>query len=138
MGRKTNADEAAKLAEQVKMQAAKEAEIQKEVESSIRARFSDYDAWKQQYAPRKLNVLVVEDKVAVLRPIGANEIGMYTILIATSEAEGGGLAQATRYLMNELWLDGDVELIDDEEYFISSMLQIKNIVELKKSAFYKF
>lgn len=91
-------------------------------------------AWKKQYAPRKLNVIDVETLVAVLRPIGATEVANYSMMVANPEM---GLEKATRYLMEELWIDGDRRLLDDEEFFISSMLQVQNVIELKKSSFYR-
>ncbi len=87
--------------------------------------------WKEQYAPRQLSVIEVEDKVAVLRPVGANEVATYTMTVAGD----GGLETASRYLLEELWLGGDDELRNDEEYFISAMLAVQQTIELKKSSF---
>jgi hypothetical protein len=90
--------------------------------------------WEKAYHPRKLNVIEVEDKIAVLRPIGAKEISGYSMALVDPTK---GLDVATEYLLEELWLDGDNEIRDDEEYFISSMLQLQNVVETKKSRFTK-
>jgi len=88
------------------------------------------EKWQKQYLPRKINVIEVEDKIAVLRPICATEIANYSMLVANPEE---GLETATRYLFEELWIDGDKEMVDDEEYFISAMLQIEQVINLKKS-----
>lgn len=91
-------------------------------------------AWKKDYAPRKLNVIEVEDKICLLRPIGATEVSQFSMMVANPEV---GLEKACEYLIAELWIDGDMELQNDEEYFISAMTQIQNTIELKKSNFYR-
>jgi len=107
------------------------AELQTMLEERFGARYQEL---KKQYAPRKLNVVVVEDKVALLRPIGAAEVSTFSMMTVNPDL---GLDKASEYLINELWLDGDMEIVNDEEYFISAMLQLQNVVELKKSSFYK-
>lgn len=97
-------------------------------------RFPDFPKWEKEYAPRKLNVIEVEDKYAVLRPIGAEEIGQYTVALVDPER---GMVVATRYILEELWLGGDDVIRDDEEYFIAAMIQSQYIVETKKSRFTK-
>lgn len=105
------------------------------VKDLLAKRFGDekVDSWKKQFAPRKIAVIAVEDKVAVLKPITASEIGQYSMMMA--DAENGGLDVASRYILNALWLDGDDCLRDDEEYFMSAMLQVQNTIEVKKSLF---
>ena len=111
--------------------AAQRAAMETQLQERFGAKFTE---WKNQYAPRQLNVVVVEEKLAVLRPIGASEVATFSMMVANPEM---GLDKATDYLLNELWLDGDTELINDEDYFISAMLQLQNVVELKKSNFYR-
>lgn len=91
------------------------------------------EGWQKQYAPRKLNVIEVEGKLAVLRPIGVAEIGNYTMMTVNTEL---GIAKANEYLLNELWIDGDSEILGNEEYLIAAILQVQNSLELKKSSFY--
>lgn len=108
------------------------------VETSLKdliiARFGEevFKKWKQEFK-RELNIIKVEDKLAVLRPIGAKEIALFSGMVAGDE----GLDKASEYLLNELWLDGDEELFNDEEYFISAMLQLQRTLQVKKSSFYK-
>lgn len=90
------------------------------------------DGWVKQFAPRQLSVIEVEDKIAVLRPIKANELSQYGN-IAGNES----LDKAARYLLAELWLAGDDAILEEEEYFMTAMLQVQNTIELKKSTFAK-
>lgn len=90
--------------------------------------------WREVYSPRSVSVITVEDKHAVLRPLTATELARYSVLTADSTA---GLDIASRYLLEELWLDGDAELKDNEEYFMAAMLQLQYAIELKKSGYMK-
>lgn len=108
-----------------------------DIEKILAKRFGQekVDELRKAYPGRKLNVIMVEDKVAVLRPVTARELSDFTITMA--DTEKGGLDVACRNLLDTLWIGGDEEIRDNEEYFMSSMIQIQNCVELKKSAFYK-
>jgi hypothetical protein len=90
--------------------------------------------WEKEYAPRKLNIIEVEDKICVLRPVTATEVSEFSMMVANSEI---GLEKSCRYLIGELWIDGDMVIQDDEDYFISAMLQVQRAIELKKSNFYR-
>jgi hypothetical protein len=121
-------------AEQAQKEQAEKAALL-ELENQLTEKFgAKYQELKKQYAPRKLNVIKVEDKIALLRPVGAAEVSTFSMMTVNPEM---GLDKASEYLLNELWLEGDDVIINDEEYFISAMLQLQNVVELKKSSFYK-
>ena len=89
---------------------------------------------KAQFPGRKLNVIAVEDKVALLQPMTAKALSNYTQMVVDPK---GGLDTAAKCLMDELWIGGDEAIRDDEEYFISAMMEIQNIIEIKKSSFGK-
>lgn len=111
----------------------KPTEEQAQLIAILTARFGkSVEEWKKEYAPRKLNIIEVEDKIAVLRPIGAKEVGNYSVMLVD---ETKGVDVAIRYLLEELWLDGDNDLRDNEEYFISAMLQLQNLIQVKTSRF---
>jgi hypothetical protein len=105
------------------------------IEHILEVRFGKerVDAWKKQFAPRLLNVFVIEDKVAVLQPVTASAMATY----GTAFAQGNGIDVATSRLMDELWLDGDDCMRNDDEYFAPLMLQMENAMVLKKSTFYR-
>ena len=89
---------------------------------------------KSQFNGRKLNIIAVEDKMAVLMPLTAKALSNYTRRIMEPD---GGIDIAAKELINELWVAGDDVIRDDEDYFISAMMEIQNIIELKKSSFTK-
>jgi hypothetical protein len=117
-------------------QRVKEQEVAQQliIEEKVRERFPKFDDWKKEHAPRKLSVIVVDDKMAILRPIGASEVATFSMMMVNPEL---GLDKASEFLLAELWIDGDEDIRSDEEYFISAMLQLQNIIELKKSNFYR-
>lgn len=95
---------------------------------------SKLDEVKALYNGRTINVIAVEDKVVLLGPLTAKALGNYTRSVIDPDK---GLDVASKELINELWIIGDDELRDDDNYFISAMMELQNIVELKKSSFGK-
>ena len=90
---------------------------------------------KARFHGRKLNIIVVEDKICVLMPLTSKALSNYTRMMIDSD---GGLDTAAKQLLDELWLGGDEEIRDDEEYFIAAMTEIQNLIEVKKSGFGKY
>jgi len=88
--------------------------------------------WKSEFGGRELIYLKVEDKLAVLRPPTAEDLGDYLTAIGTN-----GMAKAVVLVVEQLWIDGDFELIENEDMFIAVFLQINNILEGKKGEFFR-
>ncbi|PQL95200.1 hypothetical protein [Apibacter adventoris] len=95
--------------------------------------------WKLAFKNKPLNYILVEDKMAALRPITSEDVASYTAAL-TDQSEGldKAFVNSARILLNELWLDGDNELKDEDDYFSSVMLQIQGIIEVKKTIVLKF
>lgn len=98
------------------------------------ARFTQekIDQWKQDFGGRELICLKVGDDMAILRPVTADDLGDYMTSIGTN-----GMSKAVAFILEQLWLDGDITLIDDEDKFIAIFLQINNILEGKKGEFFR-
>ncbi len=90
------------------------------------------DQWKEEYGKRDLIFLKVEDFLAVLRPPLAEDLGDYLTAIGTN-----GMSKAVAMIVEQLWIDGDYQLIEDEENFIAVFLQMNNILESKKAEFFR-
>lgn len=88
--------------------------------------------WKLAYGNREMIYLKVEDKLAVLRPPTAEDLGDYVTAIGIN-----GMSKAVAGVMEALWIDGDIALIDDEDLFIACFLQMNNILESKKGEFFR-
>lgn len=91
------------------------------------------DEWKTQFGGRKLIYLKVEDSLAILRPVTSEDLGEYMTSIGTN-----GISKAIAFIVNELWLDGDLDLIQDEDKFIGVFMQVNNLLEGKKADFFRF
>ena len=63
-------------------------------------------------------------------PLSAKALSDYTRMVIDPKA---GPEQATRLLLDQLWLGGDEEIRNDEDYFMSAMVEMQNLIELKKS-----
>lgn len=90
------------------------------------------DELKSQYNGRSLIYLKVGEYLAILRPPTAEDLGDYVTAIGTN-----GMSKAVALIVEQLWLEGDYELIDDEDNFIAVFLQINNILEGKKAEFFR-
>ena len=90
------------------------------------------DEWKQEFGNRELIYLKVDEFLAVLRPPLAEDLGDYLTAIGTN-----GMSKAVAMIVEQLWIDGDYQLIEDEELFIAVFLQINNILEGKKGEFFR-
>lgn len=100
----------------------------KSLDEMAREKFGEkLDVWKAQYAPKQLMVIAVEEKLILLKPMTSAVFSQYSMMLSSH-----GMAEATRYALNELTLGGDAEVIDDDDYFMSAMLQFNAVVELKK------
>lgn len=90
------------------------------------------DAWKKEFGNRELIALVVNDKQAVLRPPTADDLSDYMLALGTEK-----ISTAVAATIQSLWIDGDFELIDDEDNFCGVVLQMHNILETKKADFFR-
>ncbi|AKK74440.1 hypothetical protein OK18_19100 [Chryseobacterium gallinarum] len=88
--------------------------------------------WKVEYGNRDLIYLKVDDFLAVLRPPLAEDLGDYLTAIGMN-----GMSKAVAMIIEQLWLDGDYQLIEDEDLFIAVFLQMNNILESKKGEFFR-
>jgi hypothetical protein len=90
------------------------------------------DKWKQQFGGRDLICLKVDEDLAVLRPVTADDLGDYMTAIGTN-----GMGKAVAFILEQLWLEGDHPLIEDEDKFIAVFLQINQILEGKKCDYFR-
>lgn len=72
------------------------------------------------------------EKLAIMKPIDRHILSR-----ATDKIENGGLYMFLEACMRECWIEGDPEILDDEEYFIPSAMKFNKILEGKKVAFVK-
>lgn len=81
---------------------------------------------------RQLLFVKVDDSLAVLRPPTAEDLGDYLMAIAEN-----GMAKAGVMIVEKLWLDGDTDLIDDEDKWCAVFLKMNSLLEGKKGEFFR-
>lgn len=81
---------------------------------------------------RQLIYVKVDNSLAVLRPPTAEDLGEYLMAIAEN-----GMAKAGSMIIEKLWLDGDVELINDEDKWCAVFLKMNSLLEGKKGEFFR-
>ena len=81
---------------------------------------------------RKLLFVKVDQSLAVLRPPTAEDLGDYLMAIAEN-----GMAKAGVMIVEKLWLDGDIELINDEDKWCAVFLKMNSLLEGKKGEFFR-
>ncbi len=90
------------------------------------------DEWKRDFGGRELIYLKVDEHLAVLRPPTADDLGDYLTAMGTN-----GMSKAVAMVIEALWIEGDYQLIEDEDSFIAVFLQINRILESKKGEFFR-
>lgn len=92
---------------------------------------------KKQFPTKNLIVIEIDDKLALLRPPTIEEVANVSVMMASADL-ADSMVTASRFLLSCLWLMGDQQLQDDDEYFASIMLQLQNIIEVKKTVVSRF
>ncbi|MGV9003955.1 hypothetical protein [Flavobacterium sp.] len=90
------------------------------------------DEFAQQANGRQLIYIKVDESLAVLRPPTAEDLGGYMMQIAEN-----GMGKAAAYIFNELVLDCDLDLINDEDKWLSVFLKLSSLLEGKKGEFFR-
>ena len=88
--------------------------------------------YKKMADGRQLLFVKVDDSLAVLRPPTAEDLGDYLMAIAEN-----GMAKAGTMIVEKLWLDGDIELINDEDKWCAVFLKMNSLLEGKKGEFFR-
>lgn len=79
----------------------------------------------------KLKAIVVEDKVALFKKPSRQILGSASAYVSTD------IIRYTEIVAESCFVDGDREIIDDDDYFISAMPQISELGENKKAELVK-
>lgn len=72
------------------------------------------------------------EKLAVLKPIDRNILSF-----ASTKIQDAGLYAFLEACMRECWIEGDAEILEDDEFFIPAANTFNRILEGKKAALLK-
>jgi hypothetical protein len=113
------------------------AELVAKAEEIARERYGvKLDDWKKLH--KAVWFLVIDnegviEKMAVMKPINR-----HILSYASTKLEDDGLYSFLEQCMRECWIDGDDELLEDDEYFIPAAMKFNKMLEGKKAAFVKY
>lgn len=81
------------------------------------------EAWKKKHGD--VYVFAVKDKEIYLRPPGRNELGyMYS-----AEKKGDNIFDAQAVVMKSCYLAGDMEMIDNDKYFMGACKKLQELMD---------
>lgn len=86
-------------------------------------------AWKEKYGNEKVFELVVDDKKAVLHKPTRKDLSFAS---AGSEQGKDGI-KFNEVLLKQCWIDGDKEIMDDDDYFLGAVPVLQAIGEVKEA-----
>lgn len=72
------------------------------------------------------------EKMAIMRPINRHILSH-----ASTKIEDEGLYVFLEACMRECWVEGDAEILEEDDYFIPAAMKFNKIMEGKKVAFLK-
>lgn len=87
------------------------------------------EGWKKKYGDGCVFEVIVEDKRAVLHKPSRKDL-----TYATAGSSGGKDAMKfAEVLLRQCWIDGDREILDDDEYFLGAVPTLQALTEVKKA-----
>jgi len=89
------------------------------------------EAWKNQN-PKGVHEISVDDKKGYVRSPNRNDLKY-----AMTRLKGGGELDMVEALLEEMWLGGDQELLEDDDYFLGAAMQLQELIKFKDGSLKK-
>lgn len=89
------------------------------------------EAWKKAHKNGVWKI-TVDDKSGYVRKPGREDM-KYAM---TKLKDGGELAMAEA-MLEEMWLGGDVEVLEEDEYFFGACMKIQELIQVKNAELVK-
>lgn len=84
--------------------------------------------WKEKHGDR-LFMVKVEDKLAVVRKPGRKDLSFAT----AGSSQGRDALKFAEILLKQCWIDGDKEIMEDDDYFLGAVPTLEALAENKKA-----
>lgn len=84
--------------------------------------------WKEKHGDR-LFMIKVEDKLAVVRKPGRKDLSFAT----AGSSQGKDALKFAEILLKQCWIDGDQEIMEDDDYFLGAVPTLEALAENKKA-----
>lgn len=85
--------------------------------------------WKKKYGEDGIYEVVVDDKKAILHKPSRKDISYAT----SGSSSGQDAMKFNEILMRQCWVDGDREILEDDDYFFGAVPTLQAILEVKKA-----
>ena len=83
------------------------------------------DSWKKQHGKDAIFLIVVEDKSCAIRKPTRQE---FSFVSGIKDP-----IQLSETLFKQLWLDGDKEIIEDDDYFLPAIGKLDEVLKQKEA-----
>lgn len=87
------------------------------------------EGWKRKYGENNIFEVTVEDKKAVLRKPTRKDLSFAT----AGSGQGTDAMKFSEVLMRQCWVDGDREILEDDDYFLGAVPVLQALAEVKKA-----
>lgn len=84
--------------------------------------------WKEKHGDRLFKIKV-EDKLAVVRKPGRKDLSFAT----AGSSQGRDALKFAEILLKQCWIDGDKEIMEDDDYFLGAVPTLEALAENKKA-----
>lgn len=95
------------------------------------------ESWEKQYKGLWFLSVLNDDETAVAKLAIMRPIDRHILSHASTKLTDDGLYTFLETCMRECWIEGDQEIVDDDEYFIPAAQTFNSMIESKKVAFVK-
>jgi hypothetical protein len=119
---------------------AKDAEVKEQCERLAFERYGEETVkqWSNKYKGLfYLPVWSEEDEAAIEKMAVLKPVDRHILSFASTKIEDEGLYTFLEAVLRECWVDGDKEILDNDEYFIPAAQSLNKIVQGKKTALVK-
>lgn len=87
------------------------------------------EGWKSKYGADGVFEVTVEDKRAILRKPTRKDLSYAT----AGSGQGTDAMKFSEVLMNQCWVDGDREILENDDYFLGAVPVLQALSEVKKA-----
>lgn len=87
------------------------------------------EEWKKKYGEGNIFEVVVEDCKAVLHKPLRNDLSFAT----AGSGQGSDAVKFAEILMRQCWIDGDREIMDNDDYFLGAVPVLQALTEVRKA-----
>ena len=85
--------------------------------------------WKDKYGDDGISEVTVADKKAVLHKPSRKDLSF----ASAGSGQGSDAIKFSEILMRQCWIDGDMEIQEDDNYFLGAVPVLQAVSEVKKA-----